>query len=97
MLTIIMLMDELCKSFGKKGVLKIRIQNQIVIEWIIAKYYEDFSFEKRLENAIKMQMELHPLKEGEALEIHQVVFVGEFNNEKVYLIILNIVPEKVTD
>lgn len=44
-----------------------------------------------------MQMELHPLKEGEALEIHQVVFVGEFNNEKVYLIILNIVPEKVTD
>lgn len=68
-----------------------RLQNQIVMEWSIRNYYSDFSFEKHLANVIK---EAHPLKDGEALEIHQVVFVGEFNNEKVYLIILNIVPEK---
>ncbi|MEK5063677.1 hypothetical protein [Cytobacillus sp. FSL R5-0596] len=69
-----------------------RLQNQIVIEWTIRNYYSDFSFEKHIESVIN---ETKPLKEGEALEIHQVVYVGDFNNEKVYLIILNIVPEKV--
>lgn len=69
-----------------------RLQNQIIIEWTIRNYYSDFSFEKHLEHVIN---ETKPLKEGEALEIHQVVYVGEFNNEKVYLIILNIVPETV--
>ena len=69
-----------------------RLQNQIIIEWTIRNYYSDFSFEKHLEDVIN---ETKPLREGEALEIHQVVYVGEFNNEKVYLIILNIVPEKV--
>ncbi|WP_419394180.1 hypothetical protein [Cytobacillus praedii] len=69
-----------------------RLQNQIIIEWTIRNYYSDFSFEKHLEDVIN---ETKPLREGEALEIHQVVYVGEFNNEKVYLIILNIIPEKV--
>ncbi|TCJ01977.1 hypothetical protein [Cytobacillus praedii] len=69
-----------------------RLQNQIIIEWTIRNYYSDFSFEKHLEDVIN---ETKPLREGEALEIHQVVYVGEFNNDKVYLIILNIVPEKV--
>ncbi|WP_019380315.1 hypothetical protein [Actinomadura geliboluensis] len=74
-----------------------RLQNQIIVEWTIHNYYSDFSFEKHLADVIK---ESHTLKEGEALEIHQVVYVGEFNNDKgykndkVYLIILNIVPEK---
>ncbi|MGN7175073.1 hypothetical protein BK139_08915 [Paenibacillus sp. FSL R5-0490] len=69
-----------------------RLQNQIIIEWTIRNHYNDFSFEKHLADVIN---ESHTLKEGEALQIHQVVPVGEFNNEKVYIIILNIVPEKV--
>lgn len=68
-----------------------RLQNQIIVEWTIRNYYSDFSFEKHLADVIK---EPYTLKKGEALEIHQVVYVGEFNNDKVYLIILNIVPEK---
>ncbi|MRX54858.1 hypothetical protein GJU41_12820 [Bacillus idriensis] len=68
-----------------------RLKNQYIIEWKIRNYYSDFSFEKHLESVIN---DSQTLKEGEALEIHQVVFVGEFNKEKVYLIILNIVPEK---
>lgn len=70
-----------------------RLQNQIIIEWTIRNYYSDFSFEKHIADVIK---ESHTLKEGEALEIHQVVYVGEFNNEKLYIIILNIVPEKLS-
>ncbi len=69
-----------------------RFQNQIIVEWKIRKYYEDFSFEKHLERVIN---DTQSLNEGEALEIHQVVYVGEFHQEKVYLIILNIVQEKV--
>lgn len=69
----------------------VRLHNQIVLEWSIRNYYEDFSFEKHITDVIN---ESNTLKDGEALEIHQVVFVGEFNNEKTYLIILNIVPEK---
>ncbi|MED3575652.1 hypothetical protein ACTHO0_27710 [Cytobacillus praedii] len=69
-----------------------RLQNQIIVEWTIRNYYSDFSFEKHLTDVIK---ESHALKEGETLEIHQVVYVGEFNNDKVYLIILNILPEKI--
>ncbi|ESU34524.1 hypothetical protein G3A_00655 [Bacillus sp. 17376] len=68
-----------------------RFQNQIIVEWKIRKYYDDFSFERHLERVIN---DTQSLNEGEALEIHQVVYVGEFQDEKVYLIILNIVPEK---
>ncbi|MET3658860.1 hypothetical protein [Sporosarcina psychrophila] len=67
-----------------------RINNQIVIEWTIARVYEDFSFAKALDNGIK----LASLNEGEKVEIHQLVNVGEFNNEKVFLIILNIISCK---
>lgn len=67
-----------------------RLQNQIIIEWTIRNHYSDFSFEKHLDDVVK---DSHSLKEGEALKIHQVVYVGEFNGEKVYIIILDIVPE----
>lgn len=69
-----------------------RFQNQIIVEWKIRKYYDDFSFEKHLERVIN---DTQSLNEGEALQIHQVVHVGEFQDEKVYLIILNVVQEKV--
>jgi uncharacterized protein with WD repeat len=69
------------------------LQNQLIIEWTIITHYDDVSFAERLERVIKAQKE--QLKEGEALEIHQIVYVGEIKeNEKTYLIILNIVPEK---
>lgn len=68
-----------------------RFQNQIIVEWKIRKYYEDFSFERHLERVIN---DTQSLNEGEELQIHQVVYVGEFHKEKVYLIILNIVQEK---
>ena len=67
-----------------------RINNQIVIEWTIARVYEDFSFAKALDNGIK----LATLNEGETVELHQLVNVGEFNNEKVFLIILNVISSK---
>lgn len=69
------------------------LQNQVIIEWTIRKYYNDVSFAERLEHVIKAQKK--HLKEGEAIQIHQMVYVGEMKkNEKTYLIILNIVPEK---
>ncbi|MBM7602624.1 hypothetical protein JOC75_000594 [Metabacillus crassostreae] len=69
------------------------LQNQLIIEWTIIIHYDDVSFAERLEHLIKAQTE--QLKEGEALEIHQIVYVGEIKEkEKTYLIILNIVPEK---
>ena len=67
-----------------------RIGNQIVIEWTIARVYEDFSFAKALDNALKQVI----LNEEEKVEIHQLVNVGEFNDEKVFLIILNIISSK---
>ena len=67
-----------------------RVNNQIVIEWMIARVYEDFSFSKALDNGIKQAT----LNEGETVEIHQLVNVGEFNNEKVFLIILNVISSK---
>ena len=69
-----------------------RLKNQIIVEWTLVKHYEDVSFVQRLEHVIKAQNET--LKEGEVLEIHQIIYVGEFNQEKVYIIILNIIPEK---
>ncbi len=69
-----------------------RLKNQIIVEWTLVKHYEDVSFVQRLEHVITAQNET--LKEGEALEIHQIIYVGEFNQEKVYIIILNIIPEK---
>ncbi|MFB5285371.1 hypothetical protein [Peribacillus sp. Hz7] len=69
------------------------LQNQIIIEWTIRTHYNDVSFAERIEHVIKAQKE--QLKEGEAIEIHQIVYVGEIKEkEKTYLIILNIVPEK---
>ncbi|WP_121610815.1 hypothetical protein [Mesobacillus foraminis] len=69
------------------------LQNQVIIEWTIRKHYNDVSFAERFEHVIKAQKE--QLKEGEAIQIHQIVYVGEMKkNEKTYLIILNIVPEK---
>lgn len=69
------------------------LQNQVIIEWTIAKHYDDISFAKRLEHVVKAQKE--QLKEGEAIQIHQIVYIGEIRKyEKTYLIILNIVPEK---
>ncbi|TCN26514.1 hypothetical protein [Mesobacillus foraminis] len=69
------------------------LQSQVIIEWTIRKHYNDVSFAERLEHVIKAQKE--HLKEGEAIQIHQMVYVGEMKkNEKTYLIILNIVPEK---
>ncbi|KGR74716.1 hypothetical protein [Ureibacillus sinduriensis] len=70
-----------------------RIQNQIIVEWTIAKHYDDVPFGERLGRVLKLQNEL--LKEGEALEIHQVTYIGEIDKEKVYIIILNIIPESV--
>ena len=67
-----------------------RLNNQIVIEWTIARVYEDFSFSKALNDGIK----LATLNEGETVELHQLVNVGEFNNEKVFLIILNVISSK---
>ncbi|GIN61623.1 hypothetical protein J27TS8_16160 [Robertmurraya siralis] len=70
-----------------------RIKNQIINEWTIYKTYPDFSFVDNLEKMIESNQ--HNLKSGESLEIHQVLFVGEFKkNEKVYLVILNVVPEE---
>ena len=69
------------------------LQNQVIIEWTIITHYNDVSFAERLEHVINAQKE--QLKEGEAFEIHQIVYVGEIKEkEKTYLIILNIVPEK---
>ena len=69
------------------------LQNQIIIEWTIRTHYNDVSFAERIEHVIKAQKE--QLKEGEAIEIHQIVYVGEIKEkEKTYLIILNIVPER---
>jgi len=68
----------------------LRIGNRIVIEWTIARVYEDFSFAKALDNALKQVI----LNEEEKVEIHQLVNVGEFNDEKVFLIILNIISSK---
>jgi len=68
----------------------LRINNQIVIEWTIAILYEDFSFAKALDNGIK----LATLKEGETVELHQLVNVGEVNNGKIFLIILNVISVK---
>jgi hypothetical protein len=69
------------------------LQNQIIVEWTIITHYEDVSFAERLERVIKAQKER--LKEGEAIEIHQIVYLGEIKEkEKTYLIILNVVPEK---
>lgn len=67
-----------------------RIGNQIVIEWAIARVYEDFSFAKAVDNALKQVI----LNEGEKVEIHQLVNVGEFNDEKIFLIILNVISSK---
>lgn len=67
-----------------------RINNQIFIEWTIVRVYEDFSFTKAIETALKQVS----LKEDEKVEVHQLVNVGEFNNEKVFLIILNVITEK---
>lgn len=67
-----------------------RLNNQIVIEWAIARVYEDFSFAKALDNVLKTVS----LNEGEKVEIHQLVNVGEFNNEKTFLIILNVISSK---
>lgn len=69
-----------------------RIQNQIIIEWTIIKHYDDVTFAERLGQVVKAQNEL--IKDGEALEIHQVTYVGEFDKEKKYIIILNIIPAK---
>ncbi|MGM0867570.1 MAG: hypothetical protein ACQEWF_23240 [Bacillota bacterium] len=69
-----------------------RIQNQIIVEWTIVRHYDDVSFAQRLGQVVKLQEEL--LKEGEAMEIHQVAYAGEFEKEKKYIIILNIVPQK---
>lgn len=49
-----------------------------------------FSFTKAIDTALKQVS----LKEGEKVEVHQLVKVGEFNNEKVFLIILNVVSDK---
>lgn len=68
-----------------------RLQNQLIVEWSIRKHYDDVTFAERLGQLVKLQNE--SLKEGEALEIHQITYVGEFNKEKVYIIILNIVPK----
>jgi rRNA maturation protein Rpf1 len=68
----------------------LRLNNQIVIEWTIARVYEDFSFSKALDNVLKTVY----LNKGEEIEIHQLINVGEFNNEKVYLIILNVTSSK---
>ncbi|QTD41880.1 hypothetical protein [Sporosarcina sp. Te-1] len=67
-----------------------RINNQIVIEWTIARVYEDFSFAKAVDNGLKQVN----LNEGEKVEIHQLVNIGEFNNEKIFLIILNVIASK---
>ncbi|MFJ7677097.1 hypothetical protein ACQKIC_18230 [Peribacillus sp. NPDC046944] len=67
-----------------------RIGNKIVIEWIIARVYEDFSFAKAVDNALKQVT----LNEREKVELHQIVNVGEFNNEKIFLIILNVISSK---
>lgn len=64
-----------------------RINNQIFIEWTIARVYKDFSFEKSLDNALKQVC----LNKGEMVEVHQLVNVGEFNNRKIFLIILNVI------
>lgn len=66
-----------------------RINNQIFIEWTIARVYEDFSFTKAIDTALKQVS----LKEGEKVEVHQLVNVGEFNNEKIFLIILNVISD----
>lgn len=68
-----------------------RIQGQVIIEWTISNRVSEFSFSQRLEKVISNQNQ--PLKEGETLEIHQINYIGEFNNEKVYIIILNIVQK----
>jgi hypothetical protein len=70
-----------------------RLRNQIIVEWTIVNHYDDVTFVERLGKAVKMQEEL--LKEGEALEVHQVTYVGEFEKEKKYIIILNILPKKI--
>ncbi|MGG3890037.1 hypothetical protein [Metabacillus fastidiosus] len=67
-----------------------RINNQIFIEWTIARVYEDFSFSKAIDTALKQVC----LKEDEKVEVHQLVNVGEFNNEKIFLIILNVITNK---
>lgn len=70
-----------------------RIQNQIIVEWSLIKDYDDVTFSERLGQAVKMQNEF--IKEEEALQIHQVTYVGEFNKEKKYIIILNIIPKEI--
>ncbi len=57
------------------------IGNRIVIEWTIARVYEDFSIAKAVDNALKQVI----LYEGEKVDLHQLVNVGEFNNEKIFL------------
>lgn len=69
-----------------------RIHNQIIIEWTLITNYDDVTFAERLGQVVKAQNEL--IKDGESLEIHQVTYVGEFNKEKKYIIILNIIPKK---
>lgn len=66
-----------------------RINNQIFIEWAIKRVYEDFSFTKAIESGIN----LLSLKEGEKVEVHQVINVGEFNDGKIFLIILNVIKD----
>lgn len=67
-----------------------RIRNQIFVEWTIRRVYEDLSFTKTIDNVLQET----DLKEGEMVEVHQVVNLGEFNGEKVFLIILNIITNK---
>jgi hypothetical protein len=68
----------------------LRVRNQIFIEWSIRRIYEDFSFTKTIDSVLKET----DLKEGEMVEVHQVVNLGEFNGEKVFLIILNVITNK---
>jgi hypothetical protein len=68
----------------------LRINNQIFIEWTIANVYKDFSFSDTIQEILQTTQ----LDEGETIEVHQVVNIGEFNNEKKFLIILNVKSNK---
>ncbi|WP_121610777.1 hypothetical protein [Mesobacillus foraminis] len=60
---------------------------------LLRQFTKIFLFTKGIETALKQTNEFS-LKEDEKVEVHQVVNVGEFNNEKVFLIILNVIKDK---
>jgi hypothetical protein len=67
-----------------------RINNQVFIEWSIANINKDFSFS----DTIKEILQTTELHEKETVAVHQIVKIGEFNNEKKFLIILNVNSNK---